>query len=789
MIASYNKDGPGIQNFLETSQFLKALDEDDNLFTFETIEEPKPMGRSTRIKRYHDTFEKVQDRLLQDNSSGSGVFVVVNATDGQGRKKENITRIRAVFVDLDGSPLGPVLQAPLSPHIVIQSSPDRYHAYWMVHEMPLNQFEHVQKALATRYAGDPSVCDLPRLMRLPGFLHLKKGMFCAHIIKSSGTKPYSFEILQNAFGLSNAGPPISTVTGATNSDQESSNALLTRLQERGLTKRYENTEGRWLIRCPWANEHTTGDENAHYFVQGSNGYFGDGFKCFHSHCANRDIHSLRAFLGLQPKQGMEPLPLYREIPSALPFPVEALGSVLAPAALALHQSIKAPLAMIAQSLLGAVSLVAQAHANVKLDGRDIALSLFMITVAESGERKSAVDDMALAAILKWQRQLCQVYNEEYRAYEAAHETWRNRKKGQDQSIYIEEPTAPIKPIILIEEPTYEGLVKYLEGGQPSIGLFSDEGGRFLGGSAMNRDNLLKTLSGLSSLWDAKPDKPITRIRSGDKSLSLYGRRVAMHLMIQESVYSQLNQQSISESQGFLPRCLITFPESTTGKRPYASINPAEIPQVTKYWDFCNQLLDRKLPTAAPPSPVNQLEPPSISLSAEARSFWIKFHDELEKELGEHGRYHAIRRFGSKAAEYVLRVAGSLAVFEDPTTTDIQVTYIERAALIIDYYLNERIRLESYHCIDSRLLTAQKVVEWAISKGKQKVGLRELYQLGPQEVRSKDKALAIMAILESHGRAIPIPANELHPDTKGKAWYLFWPDKPMELANPANPLKL
>lgn len=111
-----------------------------------------------------------------------------------------------------------------------------------------------------------------------------------------------------------------------------------------------------------------------------------------------------------------------------------------------------------------------------------------------------------------------VYREEQLKYEKELEIWTEAKKkartSGDSNLMSElgpEPELPTKPIIIIEEPTYEGLVKYLEHGQPSVGIFSDEGGRFLGGNAMSKENMLKTLAGLSSLWDAKKDKPITRI--------------------------------------------------------------------------------------------------------------------------------------------------------------------------------------------------------------------------------------------------------------------------------------
>lgn len=291
---------------------------------------------------------------------------------------------------------------------------------------------------------------------------------------------------------------------------------------------------------------------------------------------------------------------------------------------------------------------------------------------------------------------------------------------------------------------------------------------------MNRDNLLKTLAGFSSLWDAKSNKPITRMRSGDRSLALYGRRVALHLLIQESVYSKLNQQSMCESQGFLPRCLISYPESMAGSRVYVTENAKELPGVKLFRDHCNALLDRRFPTADPPAPKNQLALPSIPLSAEGHACWVEFHNNLEKELGKQGVYYPIRRFGSKAAEHVLRIAGVFGIFENRDISEIAIDHVERAIKIIEYYLLERLRLDSYCCIDPTLLTAQKVLEWAETKGKPGVLLKELYQFGPPDVRSKEKALAILKVLEDHGRAFPVPAREIEEGAKGKSWQFVWP---------------
>ena len=65
--------------------------------------------------------------------------------------------------------------------MVVSSSPDRWHAYWLISDCPLETFGPTQQRLAAMFNGDPSVSDLPRVMRLPGFYHLKGEPFMSTI--------------------------------------------------------------------------------------------------------------------------------------------------------------------------------------------------------------------------------------------------------------------------------------------------------------------------------------------------------------------------------------------------------------------------------------------------------------------------------------------------------------------------------------------------------------------------------------------------------------------------------
>jgi hypothetical protein len=92
--------------------------------------------------------------------------------DGHGRKIENFKRVRAVWVDLDQGL--PDKLWPLEPSIVVESSPSKHHVYWLVEdEMPLATFRQVMVRLIRDWKGDPRATDPTRVLRLPGFYHVK----------------------------------------------------------------------------------------------------------------------------------------------------------------------------------------------------------------------------------------------------------------------------------------------------------------------------------------------------------------------------------------------------------------------------------------------------------------------------------------------------------------------------------------------------------------------------------------------------------------------------------------
>lgn len=150
-------------------------------------------------------FERVKNILAKKNiGEGCGIYLMVNEGDGKGRKEENVLRVNALFVDLDGAPLDPVLRAALKPHVITNTSHGRYQAFWLVKNCPLDAFKRAQLALAVKFQGDIKVHDLSRVMRLPGFVNNKPGKegHKVTITDIEYGQPYDFQHFWESMDLS-----------------------------------------------------------------------------------------------------------------------------------------------------------------------------------------------------------------------------------------------------------------------------------------------------------------------------------------------------------------------------------------------------------------------------------------------------------------------------------------------------------------------------------------------------------------------------------------------------------
>lgn len=465
-----------------------------------------------------------------------------------------------------------------------------------------------------------------------------------------------------------------------------------------------------------------------------------------------------------PFEAEGPQPLVRVTPPSAPYPVAALGT-LRDAVEAVQGMTLAPVAIAAQSALAVASLAVQGFADVQTLGGARPVAIFALTVAKSGERKSACDRPFLRAIRAREREAEIAYRADRDDWKRRQAIWKaqsdgivsgSRKKGGDRLAAEAELRAlgpePQPPRLVdrtVTEPTFEGLTKLFADGQPSLGLFSDEGGQFLGGHAMSSDNRQKTLAALNALWDGHP---IKRTRAGDGHTTLHNRRLAIHLMVQPTVARAFMADPLAADTGFLPRFLMCEPRSTIGTRLHA--NAKENPSALASFE---RRLGEILATPLPIDPESGgLQLRCLSLSAEARELLVAYHDKVERSQSSGGDMANLTGTASKSAEQAARLAGVLTLWRDLEAVEVQAADMASAIDLARFYLLEASRLAEVANVSAEIDRAEQLRRWLLESWPEpEVTVRDVVNRGPNALRDSPTARAALSQLEAHGWLVPL----------------------------------
>lgn len=463
----------------------------------------------------------------------------------------------------------------------------------------------------------------------------------------------------------------------------------------------------------------------------------------------------------------EPQPLLREIPPGEVYPVNALGP-LKEAVEAVQGMTLAPVAIPAASALTVAALSVQGHLDVETLGGTRPLSLYALTVAQSGERKSSCDAPLMAALRDFEKEQAKTQLNDMMSWENAYALWKGErerilsvaKKGKDEKRTAAEadlaalgrpPTAPPSPDRTVTEPTFEGLTRKLAEGMPTLGIFSDEGGQFLGGFAMGKDNRQKTLAALNDLWQGNP---IRRTRAGEGSYTLFGRRLAVHLMVQPGIARTFMADPMAADTGFLPRFLISEPPSTIGTRFQSRVTQNRF-ALLDFGSRLTQILETPLPMDAE---TRELQPRVLPLAPAARAMLAAFADHIEAAQAPGGDHATVTGYASKAAEQAARIAGVLTAWGDLSAPEVTPATMADAITLAQFYLCEARRLSDAAVVSAKLESAETLRKWLqTSWTGNAITLRDVVQRAPiRALRQSPAAKAAIVTLEKHGWLVRLP---------------------------------
>jgi putative DNA primase/helicase len=469
-------------------------------------------------------------------------------------------------------------------------------------------------------------------------------------------------------------------------------------------------------------------------------------------------------------------------PYSQPYPVEALPEKIGYAVQSVQFYLQAPMALVAASALSNVSLACQHLYDVSRDAAlNSPISLYFLTIAASGERKSACDNLFGSEIRAYQDYHDVASKPAIEKFKALLDAWQAQydgiraeikakaKKGepittlseQIQSHRQHKPIAPKVPHVIYTDVTPEQLAFSFVDRWPSGGILADEGGNFLGSHAMGKNSIVKNLALFNTLWDGKR-LPVDR--RGSECFVVDGGRLSVALMVQESPLHDLLNRSgdLARGSGFLARFLISWPESTQGTRPYK-----EPPQNAQDYQAFNQRMREILYAPFFLNAQGMLSPARLSLSPEGKRVWVEFHDLIEAELRDGGRFHHVRDCASKSADNVARMAALFHVFEG-REGPIEADLVAKAATICWWHLNEALRFFGNLALPVELSDAAKLDAWLIricNSANTCVLLKNhVRRNGPlRETKRLETALGELANLDrlrvgSYGRTTTIEVN-------------------------------
>ena len=448
--------------------------------------------------------------------------------------------------------------------------------------------------------------------------------------------------------------------------------------------------------------------------------------------------------------------------SSEPYPVDSLPPTIRAAVLEVQAFVQSPVALVACAALASLSVACQGHIDVqRANGLWGPVSLDLLAIAASGERKSSADGHMFAPIKEYELQQKALMKDEIKQYKADYASWqakhdgivskiKSHKRGAKPTEAIEkelvdlqkmEPSRPRVPHLLLGDATPEGLAISLTKEWPSGGIFSSEGGLILGSHGMNSDSVMRNLGLLNVLWDGAPHR-ITRRTS--EPIEIRGVRLTIALQLQEQTLMEFMKKTggLARGIGFFARFLVTFPESTQGTRKFAEA-PSTWPSLSKFHRRIDEILNLLLPMTEEYT----LTPRLMHLSPEAKNKWIEFHDAIELELRHDGELTDVRDVASKAADNAARLAALFQMFESGIG-DVSFESMEFATKIVAWHLFEARRIFSQLTLQAKDKKLIAIDQWLMRQcrqsGANSVQKNDLLQRGP--VRSAQELDRILTQL-------------------------------------------
>nr|WP_298410497.1 YfjI family protein [uncultured Halomonas sp.] len=322
--------------------------------------------------------------------------------------------------------------------------------------------------------------------------------------------------------------------------------------------------------------------------------------------------------------------------------------------------------------LSAMSVACQGVVDVAYpNGHVVPTSLYTLTIAETGERKTALESLFFQPIRDFQaakkiesKYKLEVYQRQLKNWQSAEKilakqwikAFENEKSTEEieqrQTELDEKKPKPLRVYqLLYENVTPISLAYSLHENIPMGCLLSSEAGSILEGKAM------EGLPMLNAIWSGSP-LDVTRRTS--TSFTLDEPRLTMALMAQPKVIERFLEKRGEKAMdnGFLSRLLVIKPTSMIGIREGKG-RAIDTYIMDNFHHRAKELLEESFDILEHDARQRRV----LEFTPSAKDRWQQLYRDIEQAMAEPGLYYYARGHGSKLMENITRVAAIIHTFE------------------------------------------------------------------------------------------------------------------------------
>ncbi len=353
--------------------------------------------------------------------------------------------------------------------------------------------------------------------------------------------------------------------------------------------------------------------------------------------------------------------------------------------------------------LGAMAIACQGLIDIRQPtGNVVNGGLMLLTIAESGERKTTTEKQFFKGLRDVQNEKLEDASREQKDYQKKFHVWKLKlsalqstlkaamkedaksENESDPDTFIpqkdgtfeleernnisiqkhednitkhldKEPQQPKNNKFIYDDCTPQALVRSMSEGSKNACLVSSEANGIFNGKAFSELHLL------NSLWDGG-DVIVDRVSL--TSFVLHNSRLTLALMTQMSVIEKFSKVKGEEARGmgFLARFLVVKAPTKAGSRD-VNFPLTELKSLNKFNDRTRELINQSFDNEDNPD----IKRTEITFNASSAQIWREYNQRIEDEMLEDGVYDYYRDHASKLMDNISRVAGVIQYFENGNT--------------------------------------------------------------------------------------------------------------------------